>query len=351
MKRPKVVLDTQGGDRGPQEVIAGGLRALEEFELEVVLAGDAALIEEALSLPLRQRVRPRVRKRAQPEVLHAPEVITMEDAPAEAVRRKKQSSLVRGIEYLRQGRADAFVSPANTGAVMAASLLKLGRLPGIDRPGLAALIPTVRGREVIIIDVGANVDCSPQNLKQFALMGTIYAQEVLGIKEPKVGLLNIGSERRKGNELALKSFFLLEELGHFTGNVEGHQILEGQVDVVVCDGFAGNVLLKAYEGGTAATVEFLQKAIEKDFLARLGAFILIPALRNFKRSLSAARYGGAPLLGVRGVVIVAHGNSDAEAIKNAIRVAAESVRHDLVNKIERGLAEHLSRSAPKEVAT
>jgi len=351
MKRPRVVLDTQGGDRGPQEVIAGGLRALDEFEVDLVLTGDSALIEKALSLPLRQRVRQRVRKRAQPEVLHAPEVITMEDAPAEAVRRKKQSSLVRGIEYLRQGQADAFVSPANTGAVMAASLLKLGRIRGIDRPGIAALIPTVRGREVLIIDVGANVDCSPENLRQFALMGTIYTQEVLGIKEPKVGLLNIGSERRKGNELALKTFFLLEELGHFTGNVEGHQILEGQVDVVVCDGFVGNVLLKAYEGGTAATVEFLQKAIEKDFLARLGAFILIPALRNFKRSLSAARYGGAPLLGVRGVVIVAHGNSDAEAIKNAIRVAAESVRHDLVNKIERGLAEHLSRSTPKEVAT
>jgi glycerol-3-phosphate acyltransferase PlsX len=350
LERPKVVLDTQGGDRGPAEVISGGLRALEEFDIDLVLAGDEALIHKELSPPLRQRVRhPRLR-RAHPEILHAPQVVTMEDAPTEAARRKKESSLVKGIETLRKGLADAFVSPANTGAVMAASLLKLGRIRGIDRPGIAAVLPTVHGRNALVIDVGANVDCDPENLKQFAVMGTIYAQEVLGIPKPKVGLLNIGSERRKGNELALKTFHLLEELENFAGNVEAHQILQGQIDVVVCDGFVGNVLLKSYEGGAAATVEMLKRAVQRDVLARLGSFILIPALRNFKRSLSAARFGGAPLLGVRGVVIVAHGNSDAEAIKNAVRVAAEAVRHRLVEKIEQGIAKYFHRTA-KGVAT
>ncbi len=336
----KIVLDTQGGDRGPAEIIYGGIKAADACDAEVIFAGDRSTIEGEMSRRARRRF----------SILHAPEIITMEDIPTEAVRRKKNSSLVRGIESVREGLADAFVSPANTGAVMAASLLYLGRLEGIDRPGIAAVIPTVSGRNVLIIDVGANVDCDPENLRQFAIMGTVYAQEILGIAEPKVGLLNIGSERRKGNELALKTFFLLEQLGNFAGNVEGHQILEGQVDVVVCDGFAGNVLLKAFEGGASATVEFLRKAIEKDFFARLGAFILLPALRNFKRSISAARYGGAPLLGVRGVVIIAHGNSDAEAIKNAIRVAVESVRHQLVGAIERGL-KRFARPAPKGVTT
>ncbi len=349
-RRPKVVLDTQGGDRGPAEVIAGGLLALEEFDLDLVLAGDRDRIEREIHPTLKERVRHPSKtklRRLHPEVLHAPEVVTMEDAPADAVRRKKESSLVKGIEAVKRGEADAFVSPANTGAVMAAALLRLGRIRGIDRPGIAAILPTVQGRNVLVIDVGANVDCSPENLKQFAVMGSVYAHEILGVEEPRVGLLNIGSERRKGNELALKTFFLLEELPHFVGNVEAHQILQGAVDVVVCDGFVGNVLLKSYEGGAAATVELLKKAIERDWLARLGAFILIPALKNFKRSLSAARYGGAPLLGVRGVVIIAHGNSDAEAIKNAVRVAVESVRHGLVEKIERGIARYLPVAAPK----
>jgi glycerol-3-phosphate acyltransferase PlsX len=337
--RPRVVLDTQGGDRGPAEIIAGGLKAAGTFDVEVIFSGDSNTIEGELGRRAKKRF----------SILHAPQIVTMEDVPTEAVRRKRESSLVKGIEHLKDGLADAFVSPANTGAVMAASLLRLGRVRGIDRPGIAAVIPTVHGREVLIIDVGANVDCDPENLRQFAIMGIIYAQEILQIPEPKVGLLNIGAERRKGNELALKTFFLLEELGHFAGNVEGHQILEGQVDVVVCDGFVGNVLLKSYEGGAAATVEFLRDAIEKDFLARLGAFILIPALRSFKRTLSAARYGGAPLLGVRGVVIIAHGNSNAEAIQNAIRLAAESVRGDLVGKIERGLSEHLTQLALRGV--
>lgn len=327
MERFRIILDTQGGDRPPAEIITGGLRASEDFDVEVIFAGERGLIEGEMGRRAKKRHK----------IIHAPQIITMDDAPMEAVRHKPESSLVRGIEYVGRGEAQAFVSPANTGAVMAAALLKLGRIEGIDRPGIGAILPTTKGKHVLVIDVGANVDCAPENLKQFALMGCIYAREILGVAQPKVGLLNIGSERRKGNALALKSFFLLEQLGNFTGNVEGHQILEGAVDVVVCDGFVGNVLLKAYEGGTAATLKFLGQAITKDFFARFGAFVLLPALKNFRRSLSAARFGGAPLLGVRGVVIIAHGNSDAEAIRNAIRVASESIRQQLIAKIEHGL--------------
>ncbi len=345
MPKPRVVLDVQGGDRGPAEVIAGGIKAAHDFNVEVIFAGDQNIILGEMGRWAKKRFQKKH------EILHAPEIITMEDGPAQAVRKKKESSLVKGIEHIRQQKAHAFVSPANTGAVMAASLFNIGRIQGISRPGLAAVIPTVKGKNVLIVDVGANVDCDPDNLKEFAIMGKVYAQAILGVSEPKIGLLNIGAERIKGNELALKTFYLLESLGSFHGNVEGNTILDGEVDVVVCDGFAGNVLLKAFEGGAAATVEFLKTAISKDFLARLGAFILYPALRKFKRQISAAQFGGAPLLGVRNVVIVAHGNSDAEAIKSAIRVAMESVNQDLIGKIERGLAGHAHYLKTREVTT
>lgn len=327
-EHPRIVLDTQGGDRDLGEVVSGGVKAAHDHDLTVILAGDRERIEGELSRRERKRM----------TVLDAPDTVSMEDSPKNVIRNKPESSLVRGVEAVRDGLADAFVSPANTGAVMAASLFKLGRVAGIDRPGIAAVIPTVHGRNVLLIDVGANADCSPQNLKEFAIMGRVYAREILGVDEPRLGLINIGSERSKGNSLALKTFFLLEQLEGFIGNIEGNQILNGNVDVVVCDGFVGNVLLKSYEGGTASTVEFLRRAIERDILARLGSFIIFPALKKFKRSLSAARYGGAPLLGVKGTVIVAHGNSDAEAIHNAIRTAGEAVNHRLIDKIESGLA-------------
>jgi len=343
MARPRVVLDVMGSDRGPEAVIDGGVLAAKQLEIDVILAGDQELIRENLS---------RRSKKYIENILHAPEIVQMEDGPTRAIRRKKNSSLVKGVEYVRQGRADAFVSPANTGAVLAASLLTLGRIKGISRPGIAAILPTVHGKNVVLVDAGANVDCEPEHLCEFALMGSTYAKEVLGVENPKIGLLNIGAERIKGNELSLKTFFLLEELGNFYGNVEGNNILEGDVDVVVCDGFAGNVLLKAYEGGAGATVDFFKKTVANDIIAKLGALILYPALKKFKRSISAAQYGGAPLLGTREVVIVAHGNSDAEAIKNAIRVAHESVHQKLIEKIEQGIQTMLpKRNLPnKEVS-
>jgi len=326
-QRPRIVLDTQGGDRELGEVVRGGEKAASDHDLNVILVGNRQSIENELSRRARKHM----------TVLDAPDVVSMEDAPKDVIRNKPESSLVRGVEAVRDGLADAFVSPANTGAVMATSLFKLGRIEGIDRPGIAAVIPTVSGHNVLLIDVGANADCSPQNLKEFAIMGRVYAQEILAVDQPRLGMINIGSERSKGNSLALKTFFLLEQLDGFIGNIEGNRILNGGVDVVVCDGFVGNVLLKSYEGGTASTVEFLRRAIARDILARLGSFVIMPALKKFKRSLSAARYGGAPLLGVKGSVIVAHGNSDAEAIKNAVRTAGESVSHQLIDKIGRGI--------------
>jgi glycerol-3-phosphate acyltransferase PlsX len=314
----KIVLDTLGGDRPPQELIAGGVAAIREYDIEVVFAGDQSLIERELSK----------HRGLKYSIVHAPGEITMNEAPIEAVRKKKNSSLVQGIRAVRQGEADAFVSPANTGAVMAAALFNLGRLPEIDRPGIGVLIPTLEGRRTLIIDAGANAECDPEHLLEFGVMGTIYMREVLGIKNPRVGLLNIGEEPQKGDTQAQKAFaYLQQELPNFAGNVEPNRLVEGGFDVVVTDGFTGNICLKAYEGAATVTVRYLKREIEKSFLAKLGLPFLWPSLVRLKREVSAVQYGGAPLLGVRGVVIIAHGNSNAEAIKNAIRVAKEAVEH------------------------
>lgn len=324
----KIVLDILGGDNPAVELIKGGVQAAKSYDVEIVLSGDRETIEKSLG-----RHPPRGLS-----IIDAPDVITMEDSPAEAVRKKKESSLVKGISALKEGMADAFVSPGNTGAVMAASLLKLGRLPGVKRPGIAIVIPTINDGRMTIIDVGANVDCFPENLKQFAIMGAIYTQEIVGIEKPRIGLLNIGTEEGKGNELTRKALPLLEELDDFVGNVESNQLFQGEVDVLVCDGFVGNVLLKALEGGVSATIDLLKRAIQRNLQAKLGALILRPALRRFGEEMSFSYYGGAPLLGVRGVVIIAHGHSGAKAIKNAIGVAKNSVENALITKIEKGIS-------------
>ncbi len=335
----RIVLDTLGGDNPPEEIITGGIEAAKELGVEVALAGPRELIEKALAAAGRSAERISIPI----TIIEAQEAITMEDSPTEAIRRKRSSSLIQGILAVKEGKADGFVSPGNTGAVMAAATLELGRLAGIDRPALAVLIPALDGRRFLLLDVGANADCSPLNLKQFAIMGQVYMREVFGIDHPKVGLLNIGTERGKGSELARKTYPLLEELEGFVGNVESNRILQGGVDVVVCDGFVGNVLLKGLEGSSHALLKLIKRTIQRSLPAKLGAFLLSPALQRVKEELDAAHYGGAPLLGVRGVVIVAHGHSDAEAIKNAIRVAKSAVENELPRRIEEGIA----RLAPK----
>ena len=326
MNRVRIVLDTLGGDNPPEELIQGALAAAAALGVEVVLAGERRLIEREIRghyLPL--------------SIIDAPEVVTMEDSPAEAVRRKRNSSLVQGILAVKEGRAEAFVSPGNTGAVMAASLLQLRRIPGIERPGIAVSVPTIRAANFLLIDSGANVDCSPHNLKQFAIMGRIYMQEILGVPQPRIGLLNIGVEQGKGNALVRKAFGLLTEVEGFVGNVESNRLLQGEVDVVVCDGFSGNILLKGVEGSASAVIGLLKRSIHESLRAKLGALLLAPQFHQLKEKLDASYHGGAPLLGLKSVVIIAHGHSDALAIKNAIKVAHRAVQNRLPQKIEQGI--------------
>ncbi len=330
--RVKIILDTLGADSSPSEIIAGGVLAAKELDCEVIFSGRKENIKQAVKAQ---------NLNGNYSILDAPEAVSMHESPAESVRRKKNSSLVRGLKLLKDG-ANAFVSAGNTGAVMAASLILSGRIGGIDRPGIASIFPTLSGEGVLVIDVGANPNCTPENLKQFALMGSIYSREVLGVASPTVGLLSIGTEKKKGNKLTKATYELLENSPlNFVGNVESHRLItQKEADVVVCDGFAGNVLLKAYEGGASATIQFLKKTLKEESLdlrTRLGAYLLKPSLSRFKEQMSPSQFGGAPLLGVKGITIIAHGQSNKIAIKNAIKKAHRSVEHDLVGLIEKGV--------------
>lgn len=325
----RVALDAMGGDRAPAAPVEGARAALAEFsagELEVLLVGDPALLEPLLADG----------PDAGWELVPAREQILAEEAPALAVRRKRDSSIVVGLEAVRDGRADAFISAGSTGAVMAASLLTLGPLPGVDRPPVGALFPTSRGR-VLVLDAGATVDARPDQLHQFARLGAIYASDLLGIERPCIGLLNVGEEEEKGGEVTVAAHRLLREDPslRFVGNVEGHRIIAGDCDVVVCDGFVGNALLKFYESMAGFVLGLLRDRFGGERRE----------LEELFRFLDYAEYGGAPLLGVDGVAIICHGASSPRAIKNAIRVAVQSVRTDMVRDMERDL-EALAAGAP-----
>ena len=303
-----------GGDYAPAEIVRGALLAVAEYGAEVLLVGNEAAIRAELKDKNDGRI----------AVVSASEVISMGESPVKAVRRKKDSSIVRAVQMVKEGRAEAMLSAGNTGAVMAAALLELGRLEGVDRPALMTLVPNPHGHTVLL-DVGANVDVKAHHLVQFAIMGAAYASSVLGIKDPRVGILSIGEEETKGNELTFSAFSLLKrEPLNFIGNVEGRDVFTGRADVVVCDGFVGNVLLKAGEG-----------------LAQAFGVMLHPGLQH----LDYAETGGAPLLGVNGVVVVAHGSSKARAIKNAIRVAMKAVASGLVFATAEGFARRHARGA------
>ncbi|MFZ5590653.1 MAG: phosphate acyltransferase PlsX [Bacillota bacterium] len=324
-----IAVDAMGGDFAPSETVRGALLAARQDGLRPILVGDEEKIYAELEGPDRSLV----------EVVHAPEVIGMDESPAVAVRRKKNSSIVRAVQLVREGRAAAMVSAGNTGAVMAAGLLGLGRIKGIDRPAIASVLPTRRGK-VVLLDAGANVDCEPHHLLQFALMGYLYARDVLGVSDPRVGLLNIGEEECKGNSLTQAAFSLLKESGlNFVGNVEGRDIFPGQADVVVCDGFVGNVVLKTSEGLAMTLLGMLKDALGVSWLSRLGALLSLPALQDLRRRLDYAEYGGAPLLGVNGAVVIGHGSSDARAIRNALRFAASAAQSRLVEKIAGSLGQ------------
>jgi len=308
----RIALDTMGGDHAPDEVVKGGLSAVAEVaDLEMLLVGPKEILEKSLA----GRSFPKGRVR----IIHAPDIITADEAPVLAVRRKKDSSMITAVRMVKDGEADAVVSAGNTGALMAGSLLMFGRISGIERPALTIVIPTFNGSNVVLLDVGANMDAKAEQLVQYALMGSIYAREVLAKPRPFVGLLNVGTEDNKGNEQTKKAFERLKDtMDGFTGNVEARDIFAGVADVVVCDGFVGNILLKSVEGMSLGIFAALQEAFTANTRSKLGAALLLPQLRALKTKLDYAEYGGAPLLGVDGICIKSHGSSKARAIHTAI---------------------------------
>jgi glycerol-3-phosphate acyltransferase PlsX len=327
-----IVVDAMGADRHPKPEVEGAILAARHLNVRVILVGQQDVIHAELknhsaasSLPI--------------EVVHASEFISMQDKAAQAVRQKRDSSMRVGLRLVREGKAHGFVSAGNTGAMMATTKMVLGALPGVDRPALAAVFPNSKGSASIMLDVGANVDCKPENLQQFAIMGEIYFRTIFGHdgrgKGPRVGILSIGEEESKGNELTRESYKLLSELPiNFVGNVEGRDLYNGQVYVIVCDGFVGNVALKVSEGLVETVRAMLKDSLQATITRQVGFLLSRKAFVDFKKRLDYSEYGGAPLLGVKGVAIVGHGSSNANAIKNAIRVAAEFATSGLNDKIQ-----------------
>ncbi len=336
----KIVLDAMGGDHAPAVVVAGGVQAAREFGVEVILVGPKALIEaeldkydlSGLSLP----------------VVHASQVIEMTDKPAEAARTKRDSSMMVGLKLVKGGEAAAFVSAGNSGGVVAAALFGLGRIQGLKRPALSTFYPTLKDR-CFILDIGANTDCKPEYLLQFGIMGSAYVQRMWGADRPRVGLLSTGEEEGKGSALTREAHALLKDSSlNFIGNVEGKDIPLGLADVVVTDGFSGNVVIKLSEGVARLITSILEEEIRRRPQAVLGALLSRAAMRAAKGRLDYTEYGGGALLGVKGVTIVAHGRSNPKAIKNAVRVAMQAVEGGLLTAIEEGVREYVHNSKQLE---
>jgi glycerol-3-phosphate acyltransferase PlsX len=326
-----IALDAMGGDHAPQAEVAGAILAAREFGVRVLLVGQ----QQALRDELAAQSAPAL----DIDIVHAPEVITMRDSPLQAFKKKKGSSVHAAAKLVRDGQADAMVSAGNTGAVMAVAHFTLGTLSAVDRPALAAPFPTSKGKVSVMLDVGANVDSKAVHLEQFAVMGEIYYRVIFGTRRPRVALLSIGEEEMKGNELTREAHNRLKKMPlNFVGNVEGRDVFAGEVDVIVCDGFIGNVALKISEGLVEYFIGSLRNALNKDLRAKMGALLSRPAFKGFKETLDYSEYGGAPLLGVRGVTVIGHGRSNPNAVKNAIRVAAELARARVNEKIEAELA-------------
>ncbi len=336
----KIALDAMGGDHGPAPCIEGALQAAKELDVEVILVGDEAVLKrECARLGVTD---PRI------AIRHAPQVVEMHESPAAVARKKRDSSIWIATELVKNGEAGAVVSPGNTGASMVSSFFVLGLTKGVERPAIATSLPTLTG-EAIMLDVGANVDCSAKHLEQFALMGNEYGKHLFRKPNPRVGLLSIGEEDSKGNEVTKEAFKLLKAGSlNFIGNVEGREVYSGTADVVVCDGFIGNVALKISEGVAETIKKLLLKEISSSWLGRLAYPLIAAPLLNLKRKIDYAEFGGAPLLGVNGITIICHGRSSAKAIKNAIRRAkgmAEGRVHEL---IQRDIEESLATASPAE---
>jgi glycerol-3-phosphate acyltransferase PlsX len=326
-----IALDAMGGDHAPKAEVDGAVRAATSLGVKVILVGQQELVRRELEQHDGYRDLPI-------EIIHASERVTMEDSAAKAVRSKRDSSMRVASRQVRDGCAQGFVSAGNTGAVMATAKMVQGVVPGVERPAILGLLPTVEGKPVVLVDVGANVDCTPDMLAQFAVMGDIYARQILHRASPRVALLSIGEEEHKGNDLTRAAGPLLKGLRlNFVGNVEGRDIYGGKVDVVVCDGFVGNVALKASEGVGELVKHLLRESLEATISGKIGYAISRNAFADFKKRLDYSEYGGAPLLGVRGGCIICHGRSNANAFKNAIRVAAEFSDGKVNQRIEEEL--------------
>jgi phosphate acyltransferase len=326
-----IALDAMGSDRAPKPEIEGAIQAARHYGVRVLLIGPEDTIKAELD-------RHPFASRLPLEIIHASEQITMEDK-VEAIRAKRDSSMRVGLRLVREGQAAGFVTAGNTGAAMATAKVVLGTVPGVDRPALAAVFPTAPGTAAMLLDVGANVDCSAQNLEQFAVMGDVYFRAMFGTRRPRIGLLSIGEEDSKGNDLTREAFQLLKQLKlNFVGNVEGRDLYNGHVDVIVADGFVGNVALKISEGVANLVRTALKESLKATITRQVGALLSRSAFTDFKKRLDHTEYGGAPLLGLKGVCIITHGSSNANAMKNAVRVAAEFSERGINDSIERGLA-------------
>ena len=329
----RVAVDAMGGDRGPEEIVAGAVDAASDT-VRPVIVGAAGLDTRGL------------------ELIEARDVIAMDEKPTDAVRGKPNSSLVVASRAVREGKADAVVSAGNTGAMLAACLLEIRRLPGVRRPAIAVTIPARRGPSVLL-DSGANADARPEDLVQFGYMGAVFAEEILGIANPEIRLLSIGEEAEKGNQLTLEAHQLLAASAdlNFKGNAEGRDLLSGAADVVVADGFTGNVALKVTEGTISSLLEGLREEITATAAGKLGGLLIRPAARRLRERLDPDTYGGAYLLGLRGLAVIAHGNSSRRAIANAIRLAARGVENDVVGKLTQNLGESVLASRPSTTPT
>jgi len=334
---PKIAVDCMGGDYAPEEIVKGCILAYKELGLSTYLVGDRKEIESILR-------KEGVKESEALTIVHAEEKVEMNDPPSVVLKKKNSSLYVAGM-LVREGEADGLVSAGNTGAVLTVGKFVVGTEEEVERPTIGVPLPNPKGKTVLL-DVGANVDCKPRHLLQFAIIGHTYAEEILGIKNPRVGILSIGEEEGKGNELVKETYPLLKSSKlNFLGNAEGRDIYAGTFDVIVCDGFVGNVVLKASESLGFAVIQMIKEEVQKSLLARLGALLMLPALNNLKKKADFAEYGGIPLLGAKKPVIITHGRANAKAIRNAVRVANEFLTHHFNEK----LRENLIKLAPEGV--
>ena len=328
----RIILDGMGGDNAPAAVVEGAVIASKEIEHEIVIIGQEELIQNELN---KYRYNPK-----KISVVNAREVITNEEAPVRAVRSKKDSSIVRGVNMVKNGEGDIFISAGSTGALLSGGLFILGRIQGIDRPALASVYPIVGGTPSLLVDAGANAECKPNNLLEFGIMGNIYMEKVIGRENPKVGLVNIGTEAAKGNTLTKAAYELLEQSDmNFIGNVEAREVPKGVCDVIVCDGFTGNVVLKLTEGLAWNILQVIKKKFTDGVKAKLGAALLIDKLSELKTEFDYSEYGGAPILGVKGPIVKMHGSSSANAVKNTILKGIPYVEEKVVETIQNSVLE------------